>query len=110
MKVSRTVNLADSPTRDQLATLVTQCNGDAHHILWVGIDGEVHIDPLPRKITPAGFAEQKKLEVRFRLETFDKSDGHLGPVAAEDSVWMNRLYSILIGLWKANVRGYQYRS
>lgn len=103
------MNLAANPTRDGLIGLVAQCNGDKHHILWVGNDGEVHIDPLTRKQTPAEFAEEKRSEIKFRLETFDRDDALLGPVGVENNEWIDRLLRVLVDFWRSDAKGYQYR-
>ena len=53
------MNLAQNPTRDELNDLFAACDDNAaHHILWVGHNGEVHLDRLPDDLTPAGFGEK----------------------------------------------------
>ena len=51
------MNLAKNPKPAELAALLTRCNdAGSSHILWVGFDGRVHLDPLPANLTPVAEA------------------------------------------------------
>ena len=102
------MNLARNPTRRELQALLAECDDTAaHHIAWVGHDGAVHIDPLPEDLTPVGFAERNKTAIKFRLETYDCGNGYVGPVAAQDDKWVDRLFVALQNLWTKDAEGYQ---
>jgi hypothetical protein len=101
------MNLAENPTEAQLRLLMRLANDDAApHMIWVGNDGEVHIDPLPQNISPVGYVERKESEMRFRFETFDRGHGYVGREASEDEQWVSRLYRALTRSWASGVHGY----
>lgn len=85
------MNINTIPTLSQLKTLFASADDEAgHHVLWVGADGAVHLDALPDDVNPVSF-EESKPSMRARFETFAQGSGYVGPEAAEDDAWMNRL-------------------
>lgn len=102
------MNLSENATLDQLRDLVSHCDADhENHSLWVDQQGEVHITAIPQDLTPALWATQHKDLIRFRFETFQAGEGYLGPEAASNDNWMNRLFNSLIRLWEAGATGYR---
>lgn len=102
------MNVARNPTRAELQALLVECDDTAaHHVAWVGYDGTVHIDPVPEDLTPVGFAERKKSVIKFRLETFERGNGYVGPAAAQDDIWLDRLFTALQEFWTKHAEGYQ---
>jgi hypothetical protein len=105
--VEGTMNLAENPTEAELRLLMRLANDDAaHHMLWVGNDGEVHIDPLPENVSPVAYAETKQSEMRFRFETLDRGNSYVGYEASQDEQWVSRLYRALTRSWASGVHGY----
>lgn len=102
------MNLTRNPTRKELQALLAACDDTAaHHVAWVGYDGAVHIDPLPEDLTPVGFAELNKAAIKFRLETCERGNGYVGPNAAQDEKWVDRLFAALQDFWTKHAEGYQ---
>jgi hypothetical protein len=94
------VRLSGNPTIEQFkAILASVDDDDAHHILWVGYDGVVHLDPK----RPNGIDEEK---IKFRYETFDQGGGWTGKGAAEDEESVKRFYESLLEFWAAGRKGY----
>ncbi|MFP5234753.1 MAG: hypothetical protein ACLGSD_02535 [Acidobacteriota bacterium] len=101
------MNLKSDPTPQQLMNLLAKQDDNAgHHVIWVGHDGEVHIDLLPRRLNPAGFSAENRSRIKFRLETCDRGNGYVGPSAATDSAWVDQLYGALLRLWEEDYEGY----
>jgi hypothetical protein len=90
-----------------LSGLVGQCDDSAaDHLLWVSCEGTVHLDVLARGITAAGFAELNAPELKFYLDPFRRGEGYVGPAAATDTIWINRLFLALERLWAADTTGF----
>jgi hypothetical protein len=95
------MNLNESPTEKQLAELFASVDDDAaHHTLWVGVDGGVHIDRFE------SFVRFELPDVKFRTETFDRGNGYVGKEAAKDPVYVAKELRWLLGHWKAGSTGY----
>ena len=102
------MNLAQDATVDQLRDLVAHCKAEEeNYSLWVDQEGEVHLTAIPHELTPATWASQNRDVIRFRFETFQAGEGYLGPEAASNENWMNRLFTSLIRLWEAGATGYR---
>lgn len=102
------MNLKNNPTEIQLQRLLARADDDAaHHLLWVGKSGEVHLDPLPENMNPIAFSEQRNTEMKFRLESFDRGNGYVGQHAAEDGPYVARLLGELTDAWVSGVDGYE---
>jgi hypothetical protein len=102
------MNLNESLTREGVGALLSSADDDAaHHVLWVGNDGEVHLDPVPEDLTPAGWERQMDDVIRFRHESFQRGNGYVGDAAAADSSWVEQLYEWLTTNWTEGRRGYQ---
>ena len=57
------MNHKQNPTKEELIALLLPLNDEAaSHVIWVGLDGEVHIDPLPDDLTPVGY---EKIQNKF---------------------------------------------
>jgi hypothetical protein len=93
------MNLNRTPTAEQLAALLAACNdAAAPHILWTAHDGEVRVTPLPDHTTPAAFGERPDL--RFRYETYLPDNGYVGPTAAADKGYVQKLFDELLRDWR----------
>ena len=94
------MNMNQNPTVDQLRALVAACRGaDAHHVMWIESNGEVHIDPVPDDLTPVGFEHAKGSAMKYRYETFVAGNGYVGAQAAADAVHMKELFDDLNAAW-----------
>jgi hypothetical protein len=93
------MNLNTSPTIAQLQAL-TQSADDAagNHILWVDMQGDVHLSLVPVHLSPNGF-EDSQPTMRVRYETCGQGNGYVGPQAAADVSSMNRLLNSLVKEW-----------
>lgn len=101
------MNLAKNPKPAELAALMTRCyDAGSSHILWVGFDGRVHLDPLPANLTPVGFQRRHEKEMKFRQETFQRGNDYVGPNAATDAAWVAKLFNELVYLWEKDFKGY----
>lgn len=78
----------------------------AHHMLWVGRDGEVHIDPLPHGEIPAVYAKQHEPEMKFRYETLQRGNDNVGEHAAQDDGYVGMLFNQLTRSWASGASGY----
>jgi len=93
-------------SRSVLASVLSQCDDNAaDHVLWVGHDGQVHLDALPRGVTANSFAALNEPDIKFRLDTFQRGDGYVGPAASKDQIWINRLFVALDRLWANDTKG-----
>jgi hypothetical protein len=65
----------------------------------------VHVEPLSGGVSAAVFAHQNAAEIKFRLETFQRGSGYVGSAAAQDLIWVNRLYNALLRFWTTGAQG-----
>lgn len=92
-------------SRDEMKGLLSAADDDgAHHVLWVGEDGTVHLDPVPAHMSAAGYAEG--LQARFRLKASVRGKGYTGPIAAANEGYVDKICSHLETLWAKGTRGY----
>ncbi len=95
------MNLTAKPSLTELASLLRKEDDNAgHHSIWVGYDGQVHIDQFS-----SGF-DIHNPAIKFRLETCTKGNQYVGPVAAGDEIWVKRVYSALTENWESGETGY----
>jgi len=106
-KARTTMNVKQNPTKDQLRSLVaSRDDKTGHHMLWVSVDGDVFLDMIPEDLTPIGYAESLRGRIQFRLETLQAGNGYVGPAAAKDSAWIDRVYAALLTNYEHGVTGY----
>jgi len=102
------MNLSSIASIDQLKDMISHCDDDrTSHIVWVDVAGEVHVTPMPVEATPAVWAEGNRELIRFRFETLKQGSGFVGPEAAKDEQWMNRLFVSLTKFWESGAKGYR---
>ena len=102
------MNLSNAATLDQLKELISGCDDDQNsHVVWVDTEGEVRVTPIPAGKTPAGWAEERRGQIRFRFETLTAGSGFVGPDAARDEEWMARLFRSLTKFWDSGATGYR---
>jgi hypothetical protein len=93
-------------SRSVLANLLSHCDDNAaDHVLWVGHDGQVHLDALSRGVTANSFAALNEPDIKFRLDTFQRGEGYVGSAASKDQIWVNRLFVALDRLWTNDTNG-----
>ncbi|HWZ51982.1 MAG TPA: hypothetical protein VNW54_11015 [Granulicella sp.] len=63
----------------------------------------MHIEPLSG--SAAVFAHQNAAEMKFRFEVFQRGSGYVGSAAAQDLIWVNRLYTALTRFWETGAKG-----
>jgi len=101
------MNLNNNPNFGELQAILRALDDDGGpHIVWVGFDGEVHIDPLPKGLLLVGYHETIRKQSKFRLETLDRGNEYVGQKAAGDKNWVERLLGGLNRLWRDNATGY----
>ena len=77
----RIVNLNDTPTITDLRGLFRGADDvAAHHVLWVDLDGEVKLTPLPEELGPVGL-KRRETTTALRYETFQQGNGYVGEEA-----------------------------
>ncbi len=102
------MNMNNNPTRAELKQLLGAADdGAAHHMLWVGFDGEVHVDPIPSHLSPVGYYKSMEDVMKIRLETFQQGNEYVGPTAEADTNWVNRVFVSLEKDWASGFSGYQ---
>ncbi len=57
-------------------------------------------------MTAAGWSKANKADIKFRYETVVRGNRYVGPEAAKDQAWVNRLFDDLQRDWKRDARGY----
>ena len=101
------MNLANKPTSAELADLLARCDDKAaSHVLWVTFAGDVHVDPLPPQLSPAGFERQHERDLKFRWETLHQGNDYVEPNAARDNAWVAKLFAELKHMWENDFGGY----
>ena len=94
------MNLNNNPTTGQLAALLHKCDDNsAHHVMWVNKSGEVFISPLAGDLSPVGF-EKSTPDMCMRYETCQCGNKYVGPSAAEDAGYVNRMFNSLVKEWE----------
>ena len=95
------MNLTENPSPGELVGLLFKQDDKAGHpSIWVGYDGQVHIDRFS-----SGF-DIHNPAIKFRLETCTKGNEYGGPVAASDEIWVKRVYTALLENWESGETGY----
>ncbi len=99
------MNMEKNPKIEELRELIRGCDDRAgHHILWVAKNGDVDISRVPKDKTPVGFQETQP-DMQLRYETFEAGNEYVGPDAALDDDWINKLFDALRKQWpKAKAR------
>jgi hypothetical protein len=101
------MNLKQNPTKEQLRALIAnQVDSAGHHMIWVSVDGDVFVDTVPQGLTPIGYAKSLDGKIQFRLETLVARNDYVGPKAAKDEVWIDRLFAGLLSNYERGVEGY----
>ena len=74
------MNLSNAATLDQLKELISGCDDDQNsHVVWVDTEGEVRVTPIPAGKTPAGWAEERRGQIRFRFDIQPEMRGRHDP-------------------------------
>ncbi len=101
------MNLKQNPTKEQLVNLIASKNDNAgHHMIWVSVDGDVSLDLIPPARSPVGYADLLEDRMQFRFETMLAGNGYVGPDAARDYSWINRVFAGLLRNYESGARGY----
>jgi hypothetical protein len=88
------------PSLNALRTLLASGDPESgNHILWIDDKGKVYLTRLRRGMTPVGFQHENP-QMIIRFETFSFGVGAVGPRAANDDVWVNKLFSALLKAWE----------
>ena len=99
------MNLSRNPSRDELATLLADCDDAAsNHVLWVHSNGDVEISPLNDETIASAFGTRPDL--RFRYATMKLGNNECGAVAASDPAYVDELYASLVEDWDKGTTGY----
>jgi hypothetical protein len=101
------LNMKKGFSENDLCQLLSSCDDlEGHHIIWVDNNGNVDIALLPKKLTPAGWANSMKDKIKFRYETLVSGNGYVGFEAAKDKKYVKELYKDLMKDWGKNRTGY----
>ncbi|MBM3332717.1 hypothetical protein FJY68_12875 [candidate division WOR-3 bacterium] len=85
-----------TPNAEQLSELLAQQDdAGAHHVLWIDVNGEVHLSALPKTQTPLGF-EETQSDMRLRCESFGPGNAYTGRAAAADKDYVTSLFKRLV--------------
>jgi hypothetical protein len=90
-KTDINLNQPGALTRKSVAQLIASASDKTHTQLRVTKDGLAVIS------TRVGADAIDDLA--FRLETFSAGTDHVGPAAAQDAEWVNRIYKVLKDNW-----------
>ncbi|WP_460952879.1 hypothetical protein [Spirosoma litoris] len=94
------MNLNQNPTRDQLKLLLAECdNTRRSHLLYVKSDGDVRIKSFLNYRSYAEWVDDNPDDILLRFEHYDKGQNYVGPVAAQNEPWIERLYNALLDNW-----------
>jgi hypothetical protein len=101
------MNLNSNPTKSQLRALLASCDDDAGcHVIWVGQDGKVHAEQLPKDLTPFEWEQRMGSQIKFRYETLDCGNRYVGEEASKDPKWVDELFGWLERDWARGAEGY----
>jgi hypothetical protein len=109
-KRENTMNMNNNPTIDEIREITKNCNDEAaHHAMWISNNGDVFIDPIPQDLNPIGF-EESKPDLKIRYETSVAGNDYVGPKAARDNEYMERIFKSLVKEWEEvkDIPGKQY--
>lgn len=96
---------ASQVQRANLAALIAGCDDKAgNHIIWVGIDGEVHATCIPVDGPPPDVFIRGTHSMALRLPTAERGLGFVGQDASECAHWVSELYGRLSGMWRESQR------
>jgi hypothetical protein len=90
--MEETMNLNNSPTKEQLRQLLAGCNDrTADHLLWVDKSGDVRISVVPPRPSSD--------DMQLHYEKFEKGNEYVGVSAAADDDWVSQLFESLMKEW-----------
>lgn len=94
------MKMNDSPTADQLRTLIAPMDVQAgHHIVWIDKSDAMHVDTLDVDIGPIAFEKKHLGDMLFRYQTLDQRNGYVEAKAAVNDSWIARLLRELVQGW-----------
>jgi hypothetical protein len=110
LEVSMEVNMHNGISVKQMSQLLRVHDHDAgHHVLWVDRYGDVRISRVPADLTPVGWLRAEGEDnVLLRFETFARGNNLVGPAAAANLEWVQRLVTALNNEWESDMRGSKY--
>lgn len=95
------MNLNQNPRIEELVSLLSSVNDNtSNHTMWVGVDGEVHLEAVDAR----SLADSPK--VQFRYETCIKGNGYVGAKSVKDASYVKREYDALVKNWADKEKGY----
>lgn len=93
------MNLKQTPCAEELKRMFASLRDkNDHHVLWVCETGQVHIDKVEPGMDAQAFAQQRP-SMRLRLKTYHRGAGYVGPKAAADDQFINKVYDCLMEHW-----------
>lgn len=100
------MNMNDSPTADQLRTLIAPRDDQVgHHIVWIDKSGVVHVDTLDVENRPIAIEKKHRGDMLVRYPTLDQRNGYVGPKAAMNDKWIAQLLRELVQGWAERKTG-----
>jgi len=100
------MNLAKSPTLEQLRSLIASCNDlNGPHILWVDIWDNVHISCLTKDVSPDDWVKEMGNSLKFRYETWVRDGDYVGMEPARCDTWPPKLFKWLLRDHKRGATG-----
>ncbi len=94
------MNLKKDPIVEELAELFEPLNDNSSHVMWVDIQGEVYISPVP---VNSGIIKAK---AKFQYETLESGNGYVGKKASEDLEYLEKELGYLKRDWAKDATGY----
>lgn len=94
------MKMNDSPTADQLRTLIAPMDVQAgHHIVWIDKSDAMHVDTADVDTGPIPFEKKHRGDMLFRSPMLDQRIGYVEPKAAVNVSWIARLLRELVQGW-----------
>lgn len=100
------MNLNEEPTGAQLRQIISPCDDNLNHVLWVNKEGYVGIQALGLNESPALWAMNNRNEIQFRCEIIPAGEEKVGRKALSNKKWMATLFSTLIIHWEKKTSGF----
>lgn len=122
------MNLTKTPTKAQLKEVLASADdSQGHHVLWVDMDGEVHLDLLPEggiaelleswgyspqpdliRLSEVKMEDPQNIRMRFYFEIFACDNDYVGVEASKDDAFVNRIFTSLIDNWNKKPGGSRF--
>lgn len=98
------MNLTQITTINQLAIILGRGNDNFNNMLWVEVNGEVHLDSVIN-ITPLAYANSLGIRLKFRYEVFAAGGEYTGQMLTDSDTFLINIYQSLLENWENGTSG-----